>query len=200
MKRFALGSVVTLALVALPLLAFGHPHHNSAGHGGFGAGFLHPLLGLDHLLAMAGVGLWAAQQRSPGAIWLVPAAFLAVMVIGFGLGLATAPAALVEFGIVGSLAVVGVLVFVGRQFPLLPAVTLAGLFAVFHGHAHGAEMAAGLSGIAFGLGFALASALLLAAGAVAWRMTEARTLEKPVARSAGVALIAAGAVFLILLV
>lgn len=199
MTRTVLTVLLIGALTALPTLVLAHPHPGH-GHGGFLAGISHPLLGLDHLLAMLGVGIWAAQQTYRRGFWLIPVAFLAAMLAGFGIGMGSAPLPLIEFGIVGSLAVVGLLVYFSRQLPLMAATAAAGVFAVFHGHAHGAEMAADLSGVAFALGFLLASAILLCTGVAAWRRAERVFLQRPVARTTGAALVLASAAFLVLLV
>ncbi|MCC5812031.1 MAG: HupE/UreJ family protein [Ectothiorhodospiraceae bacterium] len=185
------------ALLLVPAVALAHPHPDAHTHGGLGAGLLHPLLGLDHLLAMVGVGLWAAQQADRRALLAIPAVFLVVMLAGFGLGVGAAPLPFVELGIVGSVALVGALILFRYQLPPLVGAALAGLFAVFHGHAHGAEMAGGLSALSFGAGFVLASGALLLAGLAAWRFSERRMLQRPMARSAGAALLAASAVFLV---
>ncbi len=200
MKRSRLPLLLLGALLLVPALALAHPHPYAHTHGGLGAGLLHPMLGLDHLLAMLGVGLWAAQQVDRRALLAIPAAFLVMLLAGFGLGVGSAPLPLVELGIVGSVALVGALILFRRQLPLLAGAAVVGVFAVFHGHAHGAEMAAGLSALSFGVGFALASAALLLAGMAGWRFTERRMLQQPVARSVGATLLAASAVFLVLLV
>ncbi len=199
MTRSVLPILLFVALAGAPGLAFAHPHPHP-GSGGFGAGFAHPLLGLDHLLAMLGVGIWAAQQTYRRGFWLIPVAFLAAMLAGFGIGMGSAPLPLIEFGIVGSLAVVGLLVYFSRQLPLMAATAAAGVFAMFHGHAHGAETAVDLSGVAFALGFLLASAILLCTGVAVWRRAERVLLQRPVARTTGAALVLASAVFLVLLV
>lgn len=197
MKSCLLPPLALGALLVVPALVFAHPYPHV--HGGLSAGLLHPILGFDHLLAMLGVGLWAAQQSVRRAVWVFSAAFLGILVVGFGLGVGSAPLPLVELGIVGSVGLVGVLILCKRQLSLFVGAALAGLFAVFHGHAHGAELAVGLSWLNFGVGFASASGVLLAAGAAAWRLSERRMLQQPVSRSAGVTLLAASAVFLVLL-
>lgn len=198
MHNTALKVLLTVLGFGLPALALAHPDGSHGAHGGFGAGFLHPLLGPDHLLALLGVGVWTAQQQYRTLSWVVPAAFLIAMLAGSGLGVSHIALPLVESGIVGSLVVVGLLVFFARQMPLWSAAGLVSLFAVSHGYAHGAEMAAGMSGVVFGSGFLIASALLLAGGAVAWRVMEARALTRPAARSMGLALLSAGAAFMVL--
>ncbi|RLK51580.1 urease accessory protein [Alkalispirillum mobile] len=186
-----------LALVVAPL-ALAHPHPHPHVHGGFGHGLLHPLVGLDHLLAMAGFGVWASQQGDARKALLLPAAFLAAMVAGFAIGLASAPSMAVEFGILGSVLLVGGLVAWGGRLPLSAGMGLAAVFALFHGHAHGAEMAAGLSGLSFGAGFLLASAGLLAAGVGLERLARRSVPAMPLARGAGVGIVLAGLVLVAL--
>lgn len=147
---------------------------------GFIAGFSHPMFGLDHLLAMVAVGLWASQQGGR-ALWLVPCTFVMVMALGglsAHLGLVL-PA--VEMGIGLSVIILGLAVAVNLKLPVILGMALVGLFAIFHGHAHGAEMPEDASGLAYGLGFALATALLHSAGiGLAWvgsRVTSERTTQ-----------------------
>lgn len=138
-------------------------HTGAGGTSGLAYGFLHPLGGLDHLLAMVGVGLLAAFLGGR-ALWLVPAAFLVMMAAGGLLGIAGAGLPFVELGIALSIVVIGGALAWGRSLPLALAMALVGFFAVFHGHAHGAEMPAAASGLAYGLGFLAATAALHGAG------------------------------------
>lgn len=186
-----------LALLVAPM-ALGHPHPHPHVHGGFGHGLLHPLVGLDHLLAMLGVGLWASQQGTSRSTLLIPAAFLVAMLAGFLLGQASAPLLVVEFGILGSVLLVGLLVAWGGRLPLAAGMALAAVFALFHGHAHGAEMAAGLSGLSFGAGFVLASGALLAAGIGLERAARAWGPTLPLVRMAGAGILVAGVVLIAL--
>ncbi|MBA4099719.1 MAG: urease accessory protein [Rhodospirillum sp.] len=158
-RIIASAAVMGLALAAP---AFAHTGVGAHSHG-FAAGFLHPLMGVDHLLAMLGVGVWAAQLGKR-ATWLVPAAFVGVMVAGAGLALAGAPLPLVEFGIAGSVLVIGALIAFGTRMPVGLAMGLVGLFALFHGHAHGTELPGFAHPAAYGAGFVSATALLHVAG------------------------------------
>lgn len=135
----------------------------SPAHGGLAAGLLHPLTGLDHLLAMFAVGIWAAQIGGR-AQWVVPSAFVGIMLVGAGLGVAHVPLPLVEGGIVGSVILLGLAIALALRVPTLAAAIAVGLFAIFHGHAHGTELAAGLSGLSYGVGFIATTAALHAAG------------------------------------
>ena len=148
---------IVLLLLLTPSLALAHPGHA----GGLAAGVTHPLLGIDHLLAMLAAGWLAFSHRSPVAMGL---AFCGLLLFGFLIGLATPAQAWVELGILGSLLIFGGLILVGKRLPLPALLAIAGVFAAAHGHAHGAEMATGLSAVAFGLGVAIASLLLLTAG------------------------------------
>lgn len=151
-------------LVALPTAALAHP-----GHGGgeltwdFSNGFAHPFSGWDHLLAMVAVGLWAAQLGGR-ARWLVPAAFVSVMSLGalLGHGGFTMPG--IEQGIAATVFVLGLLIAASVRLPVAAGMALVGLFALFHGLAHGAEMPVTTGGLAFGFGFVAATALLHLAG------------------------------------
>lgn len=153
---------LALALVALtPTMAFAH---TGLGHeAGFFHGFEHPIGGLDHVLAMIAVGVFAFVLGGR-ALWLVPLSFVAMMIVGFVFGLAQIDLPFVEFGIALSSIVIGAAAAWGRPMPVAAAMALVGIFAVFHGHAHGAEMPADASGLSYAAGFALATALLHLAG------------------------------------
>lgn len=152
--------ILTLTLTALPGLALAHPGH---AHNGLLAGLGHPLFGLDHLLAMLAVGLWAAQQ-SGGARWLLPLAFLASLLVGGLLGFAGLSLPLLESGIATSVLALGLLVALAVRPPLALAAGLTALFALAHGMAHGLELPAQASPAGYALGFMLASAALHACG------------------------------------
>jgi urease accessory protein len=126
------------------------------------AGMLHPFGGLDHLLAMMAVGIWATQtaRRDSRALWLVPSAFVAVMVGGGALALAGFRLPLVEVGIVGSVLVLGVILLTAPSLPVWVPMTVAGGFGLFHGFAHGAELPAGSSPVAYVTGFVAATVAL----------------------------------------
>lgn len=152
-------------LPALLLLAPGavlaHPGHGEAV--GFGHGFAHPIGGLDHVLAMVAVGLLAALRGGP-ARWGLPVAFMAMMAAGAGLGVFGIGLPFAEAGIALSLVAFGLAIVFAARLPLPALIGLVGVFAVFHGYAHGAEMPETASGLAYGMGFLSATALLHAAG------------------------------------
>ena len=147
---------------ALATPAFAHTGVGAHSHG-FAAGFLHPLMGLDHMLAMLGIGIWAVQLGKR-ATWLVPAAFVAVMIAGAGLARSGIAMPMVEVGIAGSVLVIGTLIALGTRLPVGVAMSLVGLFALFHGHAHGTELPGFAHPAAYGAGFVAATALLHAGG------------------------------------
>ena len=152
----------TICLMAL-LLAIAAPA--SAHPGQEASGFLHPFTGVDHLLAMVGVGMWAAflAVRKAAAALLVPAAFLFMMAVGAAGGFAGIKLPIVEAVILGSVFVFGGLIMAAVRLPLAMAMAVAGLFAVFHGYAHALEAPANGAGT-YILGFLAASALLQAIG------------------------------------
>ncbi|MBS0266145.1 MAG: HupE/UreJ family protein [Planctomycetes bacterium] len=160
--------------------------------GGFLNGFTHPMFGPDHVLAMVAVGLWGAQLGAP-AIWLLPVAFPMVMACGGFLGLIGVPLPGIEFGIALSALILGGLVFRQVRPPLPVALTIVGVFAIFHGHAHGTELPAGDSGVLYSIGFVIGTGLLHAAG-ILLGLIDRWTWGAKVIQWAGL-LIAAGGLF-----
>ena len=134
-------ALLMLALLAIPAWA----HEQSGQAAGFVTGLLHPVSGLDHVLAMVAVGLWGAQLGAP-AIWLLPVTFPLVMAIGGFLGLLGVPLPGVEVGIAASAVLLGAMVATESRPPLALAAALVAFFAVFHGNAHGTELTPGQSG------------------------------------------------------
>lgn len=154
--RLSLGAAFGL----LPAFAFAHPGHDESG---LLAGFAHPLSGLDHLLAMFAVGLWAAQQRGR-ARWLLPLTFVGSMVLGGLLGFAGFALAYLETGIAASVLTLGVLVTVAARPPEVAALAITALFGLAHGIAHGLELPEMSSPVAYALGFTVATLGLHGAG------------------------------------
>ncbi|HET8707407.1 MAG TPA: HupE/UreJ family protein [Pseudomonadales bacterium] len=130
---------------------------------GFGEGLAHPFSGLDHLAAMAAVGMWAAQQGGK-AVWAVPATFVCALAAGAGLSMTGMTLPLVEPGIVASVLVLGLLIAAAIRLPLAMSSSLVALFALQHGYAHGVEMPQMASGLQYGVGFVCASVLLHLSG------------------------------------
>ncbi|GAA0587348.1 HupE/UreJ family protein [Halomonas salifodinae] len=186
------------ALAAAPLLllfagvALAHPGHEHAHGGGFAAGLAHPLLGLDHLLAMLAVGLWSLRQSR---VLGLAAPLLAAAGMLLGAGLAWAGIALpgVEFGIALSVLLAGVLIAALVRVPSLVGAGVILLFMLFHGHAHGSEMPQGASLVAYFAGFTLATLAITLGGRLAGGWLMAR--ESRLLRGLGVALAAVGALF-----
>jgi len=178
MKKTA--AVAALCLLALPAMA--HPGHGDSV--GFLAGFAHPFTGIDHLLAMLGVGLWGGQQRRG---WGQPATFLGMMLLGALAGMAGLTVPGLETGIAATVALVGLAIALALALPNWLGLGLVGMFALAHGNAHGQELPAASAAC----GFMLASAMLLCAGRVTGQVLAERVL-----RVAGVALTAAGVVLM----
>ncbi|MFT4269053.1 MAG: HupE/UreJ family protein [Xenophilus sp.] len=183
-----------LAAAALPALA--HTGADAgAHHHGFPAGFMHPLTGPDHLAAMLAVGLWSAlAARNGRELLAAPLGFAAMLLVGALMGLAGAVLPAVEPMIAASLLVLGLLVFTRKRLPALASAALVGVFAVFHGLAHGQELA-GESDAALTLAGMLAATVLLHAAGIAlgWALRHA---PRWVPRLAGIAVALLGAALL----
>jgi len=152
--------LATVFLVLAPAAASAHPGHEAAG---LVHGFMHPLGGFDHIIAMVAVGMLAARLGGR-ALWLVPASFVAALTVA-GFAASTGVALpYVETGIAVSVVVLGVVAVFGVAVPVAAAMGLAGFFAVFHGYAHGLEMPETTSGLAYGAGFVAATAMLHGVG------------------------------------
>lgn len=189
MKKTILFSSALLALSASPALA-----HTEAGSVvGMAAGLAHPLGGADHVLAMVAVGILAAQLGRK-SLWSVPAAFVGMMIIGGFLGGSGFSLPFFEQGIVGSVIVLGAVIALGSRLSMPMAMSLAGFLAVFHGYAHGAEMPMEANGLAYGMGFVMASMMLHTAGiglGIGMRKI-ADTLSAPIIRASGLGIALAG--------
>lgn len=154
MRAIAAGAVMG----ALPCLAVAHAGHGEVA-GGLLAGMLHPLSGIDHIIAMVAVGIWAAQLGAR-AIRVLPLTFLLLMAAGGALGALQVPLAGVEIGIAVSAVTLGVLVAFSVRLPLAAAGALVAAFALCHGHAHGAELPESVNAFAYATGFIMATAVL----------------------------------------
>jgi urease accessory protein len=126
------------------------------------AGLSHPFSGADHVLAMVAVGLWATQIGGK-ARWIVPATFVSMMVAGFLLAMNGDYLPFVEPGILASVIGLGLLVALAVKAPVQASATVVGIFALFHGHAHGGELGAATP-MSFAIGFVIATAILHAIG------------------------------------
>jgi urease accessory protein len=161
---------------------------------GFVAGLKHPISGWDHIVAMICVGLWGAQLGPP-AIWLLPVTFPMMMALGGLMGLLGMPLPGVEIGIAVSALLLGLAVATeARPKPWVAAI-LVGIFAIFHGHAHGTELPPGQSGLLYSMGFVIATGCLHATG-IAIGLVHRWTWGQRLLQAAGVAVAVAGCVFL----
>lgn len=184
---FLIGS---LTLLAGPALA-----HTGQGVGGLCAGIMHPLNGLDHVVAMVAVGLWGGILGKP-ALWQLPVAFPVIMAVAGAFGAVGVPLPGVEVGIALSGIVLGAMVLFAVKMPVGTAMMIVGVFAIFHGHAHGAELPTSVNPMAYALGFVLATGTLhlsgIAVGALGhW------SAGRVVVRASGAAISVAGAAFLV---
>ena len=184
-----ISAVLALLFLATPALA----HTGTGIQGGFLSGFTHPIFGWDHVVAMVAVGLWGAVLGRP-AIWILPIVFPLIMALGAMLGILGVPIPHIETGIALSGVVLGLLVLFAVRAPLIVAAVLVGLFAVFHGHAHGTELPELANPFAYAAGFVIGTGLLHLAGILigtlaAWR-------GGVVVRAGGAVIALVGAAFL----
>jgi urease accessory protein len=160
MKRAAVTTFIAF-LVFAPAAVLAHTGHDDAS--GLAHGFIHPVTGIDHVLAMIAVGVLAAQYGGR-ALWLVPLSFLAAMAIAGVIGMAGIVIPVAEVGIGVSVVVLGLAIAFQLRPPTLISMAVVGFFALFHGYAHGAELPDGITGLSFALGFLFATALLHGTG------------------------------------
>lgn len=180
MFKRALIAIAIATAATVPAFA----HLDPSEHGSFAAGFSHPLFGLDHILAMVAVGLWAAMQGGR-AVWIVPAAFVGTMALGFAAAIAGVPLPFVEPVILASVIFIGIAVALALPIPTSAVAAMVGFFAFFHGHAHGGEL--GDAGAwEFAIGFILATGVLHAVG-IGAGLAIARFGGKVLSRVAGAA-------------
>lgn len=185
MARIGLLLLLTLCWIA-PVSA--HEIHSGSG---FMSGFNHPVLGFDHLLAMLSVGMLSTQLGGR-AIWTVPLAFVTFMLVGGILGLYAIAVPFVEIGIALSVLLLGLAIAFDRQIPLLFAMAFVGIFAIFHGHAHGAEMPALASPVLYALGFLFGTAVIHLGGVMIGLGMQRMTGQRNLMRVTGAAIAAMG--------
>lgn len=152
-----------LPFLILLMPATASAHSETGTVGGFTSGFLHPLTGLDHIVAMVAVGLWGAYLGAP-AMWLLPVVFPVVMALGGALGVLAVPLPGVEKCIALSGIILGLAVAFAARPPLWIAAVIVGFFAIFHGHAHGTELPESANAMTYAVGFVLATGLLHLSG------------------------------------
>jgi len=163
--------LLVAALFALPYPALAHI---TGAASGFGAGFTHPLLGLDHLVAMVAVGLWGAQLGNP-AIWVLPIAFPLVMAAGGLIGISGAEIPFPELVIALSGVALGLMVALRVRIAFWAAAIVVAIFALFHGYAHGKEMPVATNAESFAIGFVVATGLLHLVGITIGTVDRTRT-------------------------
>lgn len=187
-------SAQALALLAAGWAQTASAHVQQAEAAGLLTGLLHPVSGLDHVLAMVAVGLWGAQLGMP-AIWVLPVAFPLVMALGGMLGFLGVPIPGIEVGIAASAVVLGAAVAFELRPRLVIAALVVGCFAIFHGHAHGTELPPGQSALLYSLGFVIATGGLHALG-IGIGTVHGRPWGRHLIRVAGAAVAAGGAFFM----
>jgi len=189
-QRAAVAAGLAALASATPALA----HVQEGQTQGLVNGLLHPISGLDHVLAMVSVGLWGAQLGPP-AVWLLPVTFPMVMAVGGFLGLVGIHVPGVEIGIALSVLLLGLMVSLEGKPALVAAAVLVGAFAIFPGHAHGTELPPGQSGLMYSLGFVVATGALHGLG-IAIGAVHRWPIGRVALRAAGAVAALAGSVFL----
>lgn len=177
----------------VPEIALAHTEGGITG--GFASGFTHPILGWDHVVAMVAVGLWGAFLGAP-AIWLLPVVFPLVMAFGAALGVVGVSIPAVEIGIAGSAVVLGLLIVLAVRLPLWLAGVIVGVFAIFHGYAHGIELPEAANPFAYGVGFVTATGLLHLIG-IAFGLLIRWPMGTYAVRAGGAVISAVGCVYLL---
>ncbi len=191
-SRAVPGLLVAMAALVLAQPAFAH--EQVAVGGGLVRGLLHPLTGMDHLIAMVAVGIWGAQLGAP-AIWVLPITFPMVMAVGGVLGVLRIPLPVPEVVIALSALVLGAAVAMRLRLPFAAAAVVVAVFAVFHGHAHGAELPGSANPLAYGVGFVVATGLLHLCGIMIGTLTRWPAGERLI-QGLGVVIAALGCYFL----
>ena len=182
--------IAGLGLMTSPAFA-----HTGEGVSGLSSGILHPLTGLDHVVAMVAVGLWGGILGKP-ALWQLPVAFPVMMAIAGAFGAAGVPLPGVETGIALSGLVLGAMVLFAVQVPVWAAMAMVAVFAVFHGHAHGAELPVSVNPLAYALGFVLSTGALHLSGIAVGTLGK-WPAGRAVVRASGAAIALAGGAFLV---
>ena len=193
MRNLSLYRLLVAAVAAVPVVALAHTGLGD-GHD-LADGFMHPLIGIDHVLAMVAVGVIAVQLGGR-ALWAVPLSFVATMAIAASIGMAGLTLPGLEAAIALSVIVLGGVISLRIKLPVVLAAAMVAVFAMFHGYSHGLEMYRVYAGAGFGLGFVSATALLHLAGVGLGLLTGriAASRARRLSRAAGGALVLAGAV------
>lgn len=189
--------ILTVLAMLSSVAAFATPasaHSGTGLVGGFISGFLHPLTGWDHLLAMVSVGLWGAVLGRP-LIVALPVIFPVLMVVGAFLGILNVPLPPVELGIALSVLILGGVITAGYKAPVWLACAVVAVFAIFHGYAHGKELPSAADPIGYSTGFVLSTGLLHVGGIVVGLLNDSEK-GKWIVRGIGAAIAAAGCFFI----
>jgi urease accessory protein len=186
MRNIVTKSLITIFLLGASSAAFAHPGHNVSG---LAAGLMHPFSGLDHLLAMVAVGIWAAQGGGR-KVWLLPATFMVMLAVGSGIAMQWQLLPLVESGIAASVLALGLLIALSLQLPAMLSVAITALFGLLHGYAHGLELPQSAAPAAYALGFLAATASLHLSGIAVGVATRNRFAF--LAKSLGITIAASG--------
>jgi urease accessory protein len=191
-RRALLGGLATAAAVALlPADAWAHTAQGTLG--GFASGFSHPIFGYDHLLAMLAVGLWGVQLGG-SSIWTLPVVFPLIMAVGGFAGAAGVGLPGVELMIQLSMVGLGLAIALNLRPPEWAAILAVGIFAVFHGHAHGTELPAAANPVAYGVGFVLATGMIHLVG-IGFGLAVGSLFDGKVTRGAGALIASTGLYF-----
>ncbi|WP_421879048.1 HupE/UreJ family protein [Pacificispira sp.] len=151
--------MTTAAVMALVPAAAAFAHEGAGHGGGFVSGLTHPIFGLDHVIAMVAVGLWGVFLGRP-ALFILPIVFPLIMAFGGAMGVLGIPVPAVEAGIAASAVVLGLLIAFAVKASLPLAAAIVGVFAIFHGHAHGTELPESASAATYSIGFVLSTGML----------------------------------------
>jgi urease accessory protein len=178
--------LTALILLTTSSVALAHPGHGASG---FAAGLMHPFSGLDHLLAMMAVGLWAAQSGGR-KVWLLPATFMAMLGVGAGIAMQWQSLPMVEAGIASSVLALGLLVALSARLPAMLSISITAMFGLLHGYAHGQELPESAAPAMYALGFLVATATLHLSGIAVGIATHKR--HAALAKALGVAIAASG--------
>ncbi len=192
MKQSSQGFAFFLAIPCVFLSTLAFAHIGVGETPGFLPGLGHPFSGFDHVAAMIAVGLWAAQLGGR-AVWLVPLSFVSVMAVSGLLSMFAAAIPFIEGGITLSLLVLGLLIAAAIRLPVLASAAIVGVFAVFHGYAHGSEMPQNTDSLTYAAGFILATALLHLSG-IGMAVLAGKHSHAPWVRFAGAAVILLGGI------
>lgn len=194
-NRIIYGTILGLVLALFPQVAYAHDGGNVS-IGGFLSGLLHPVLGLDHLLAMLSVGILSAQIGGR-AIWSIPATFVGVMAVGGAIGLANITLFSPETGIAFSLVLLGTVIAADRQLPYNLAMVAVGFFAVFHGYAHGLEIPETAEPILYALGFLTGTIIIHIVGVLIGDISQHYARGKTLLRVGGGAIAGIGILYIL---